>query len=283
VAVGHLAGASVTTGIQNTLVGGLAGDALTDADLITAVGYAALTTDTLGSNSTALGYGTLSSQNFTTATNSYNVAVGSLAGNQVTTGRENTLIGGRCGDSLTTGTGNTLVGQNATVDSVSRNVATVLGSDLASHAQDNTFRVKGDNGVYNTANTSTWNTTSDERIKKNIVDSSIGLSELNQIRVRNFEYRTASEITASELQEYNLEQLAVNKTGTQIGCIAQELEAVIPSAIIEDDRGVKNVQSDELLWHAIKSVQELSAQVTALTARSCRARIIRRTKCLKKQ
>ena len=36
--------------------------------------------------------------------------------------------------------------------------------------------------------------------------------------------------------------------------------------IKEDDRGVKNVQSDELTWHLIKAVQELSAKVTALEA-----------------
>ena len=80
------------------------------------------------------------------------------------------------------------------------------------------------------------------------------------------EYRTAEEITDSALQSYDLNQLAVKMTGVQVGCIAQELETVIPSAVIEDDRGIKNVQPDELTWHLIKAVQELSTKVAALEA-----------------
>ena len=37
-------------------------------------------------------------------------------------------------------------------------------------------------------------TTSDRRIKKNIVDNNEGLSLINQIAVKNFEYKTAEEI-----------------------------------------------------------------------------------------
>ena len=105
-----------------------------------------------------------------------------------------------------------------------------------------------------------------KRIKKNIVDSTVGLAEINKIKVRNFEYRSASEITDSALQSFDLEDLAIKKTGVQVGCIAQELETVLPSAVVEDDRGVKNVQGDEITWHLIKAVQELSAEVDALKA-----------------
>ena len=137
---------------------------------------------------------------------------------------------------------------------------------VGTHAADSSFRVVGEGGVYNTGNTSSWNTTSDERIKKNIVDSTVGLAEINKIKVRNFEYRTASEITDSALQSFDLEEIAVKQTGVQVGCIAQELETVLPSAVVEDDRGIKNVQGDELTWHLIKAVQELSVEVNALKA-----------------
>ena len=105
-----------------------------------------------------------------------------------------------------------------------------------------------------------------KELKKNIVDSTVGLAEINKIKVRNFEYRTAAEITDSSLQAYDLDQLAVRKTGVQVGCIAQELETVLPNAVVEDDRGVKNVQGDEITLHLIKAVQELSAEVDALKA-----------------
>ena len=105
-----------------------------------------------------------------------------------------------------------------------------------------------------------------ERIKKNITDSTVGLAEINQIKVRNFEYRTADEITDSALQAYDKDQIAVAMSGVQVGCIAQELKTVIPSAVGTDDRGIHTVQSDEINWHIIKAVQELSAKVTSLEA-----------------
>jgi hypothetical protein len=50
-------------------------------------------------------------------------------------------------------------------------------------------------GVYQGNNSSTWSTVSDERLKKNIVDNNDGLDKINQIQIRNFEYRPASEVT----------------------------------------------------------------------------------------
>ena len=62
-------------------------------------------------------------------------------------------------------------------------------------------------------------TTSDRRIKKNIVDNNEGLSLINQIAVKNFEYKTAEEIESDgEVPSTD----AVAKTGVQIGVIAQE-------------------------------------------------------------
>ena len=72
--------------------------------------------------------------------------------------------------------------------------------------------IKGDGGIYNTANTSSFNTTSDSRIKKEIVDNTQGLEVINKIRVCNFKYRTAEEIDAPELQEYDLKNIAVPNT-----------------------------------------------------------------------
>ena len=196
-----------------------------------------------------------------------NVAVGFEAGKAVTTGFYNTFVGGLAGDGLTTGSNNVIVGYDSDIDNSGRVGAVALGSELATHAANNSFRVKGDGGVFNTGNTSAWNTTSDRRIKKNITDSTVGLAEINKIQVRNFEYRTAKEITDSELQSYDLEDLAINKTGEQVGCIAQELAEIIPSAVVLDDRGVNNVQGDELIWHVIKAIQEQTALITSLTDR----------------
>ena len=119
---------------------------------------------------------------------------------------------------------------------------------------------------FHTGNTTTWSTTSDQRIKKDIVDNEQGLDVINAIKVRNFNYKTADEIAEAspELAKLNLKQIAVNKPELQIGAIAQEIETVLPECVMDDDNGVKQVNADRLIWHTIKAVQQLSDKVSAL-------------------
>ena len=106
-----------------------------------------------------------------------------------------------------------------------------------------------------------WETTSDRRIKKNITDSTVGLAEINQIQVRNFEYRTAEEITEVPSSQ------AVDKQGVQVGVIAQEIQSILPDTVTQESTGVLSVNPDNLTWHLVKAVQELSAKNDALEAR----------------
>ena len=110
-----------------------------------------------------------------------------------------------------------------------------------------------------------WATTSDERIKKNIVDNNSGLDILNQIQIRNFEYKTKEEIIKdnSELTDV-VESAVVEKEGLQLGVIAQELEKVLPDCVTTQSTGIKTVDSDNLTWYLINAVKELSAEVEKL-------------------
>ena len=193
--------------------------------------------------------------------------IGTDAGENITTSSGNICIGEDAGDTITDGYANVIIGENSDVDNASRVRAVVVGQAAATIAQNHTFRAIGDNGVYNSANSSTWSTTSDERIKKNIVDHTKGLNVINQVKVRNFEYRTAEEITDSALAGKNVADIAVNKTGVQTGLIAQEIETVRPECVQVDDWGVKRVNRDELFWDMLKAIQELSTKVTALEAK----------------
>ena len=56
-------------------------------------------------------------------------------------------------------------------------------------------------------------------------------------------------------------------TETQLGVIAQELELVAPNCVKTSEKGVKTVASDELFWHMLNAIKELSAKVTALEAK----------------
>jgi Chaperone of endosialidase len=115
--------------------------------------------------------------------------------------------------------------------------------------------------VFNGANTTTWNTSSDSRIKKNIVSNNVGLEKITQIKVRNFEYRKADEIT--ELPK----EAAVQVEGVQLGVIAQELQSILPECVFEQANGVLSLKTDNLIWHLVNAVQELSAEITALKAK----------------
>ena len=91
----------------------------------------------------------------------------------------------------------------------------------------NTSFLRGSSGCYQENNSSSWSTTSDIRIKKNVVDNNVGLDAIEKIRVRNFEYRTKVEITDDE----NLEAVACEKTGTQLGVIAQAIPEESPAVV----------------------------------------------------
>jgi hypothetical protein len=124
----------------------------------------------------------------------------------------------------------------------------------------NTGFYGGFSAVYNQANSSSWSTTSDRRIKKNIEDNSVGLDQINQIRVRNFEYRTEDEI--DELPTH----CRIEKEGVQVGVIAQEIMDILPDVVNQESTGCYRVDPDNLTWYLINAVQELSAKVTALEA-----------------
>tara|TARA_R100000315_G_scaffold58984_1_gene34493 strand:- start:343 stop:810 length:468 start_codon:yes stop_codon:yes gene_type:complete len=135
----------------------------------------------------------------------------------------------------------------------------VLGYNVSGQGT-NTFKVKASSGSYQSNNSSSWSTTSDERIKKNIINNNFGLNAINQIQVRNFEYRTEDEITDFK----NPKVVKVDKEGTQIGVIAQEIEKILPECVKTQSTGVKTVDSSNLTWYLINAVKELSAKVTAL-------------------
>ena len=123
------------------------------------------------------------------------------------------------------------------------------------------FINNGSGGTYQGNNSSSWSTTSDQRLKKNIADNNIGLDAITSIRVRNFEYRLPEEVDA-ELKSTD----AVNRTGVQLGVIAQELQAVLPECVKQESTGVLSVDTDNLTWYMINAIKELKAEFDAYKA-----------------
>ena len=95
-----------------------------------------------------------------------------------------------------------------------------------------------------------------------MVDNNTGLDKINQIRVRNFEYRKPEEVDSSLPPES-----AIDKEGLQLGVIAQEIETILPDVVITETTGCKSVNPDNLTWYLVNAVKELSARVQELESR----------------
>ena len=152
-----------------------------------------------------------------------------------------------------------MIGMNARNTAVDNDYEIVIGRDATGKGANTGFMLAS-SGMYQSNNSADWSTTSDRRIKKNIVDNNEGLSKIENVRVRNFEYKTHDEITDFD----NPAAAVVEKEGVQLGVIAQELEEIIPEAVSTTSDGVKVVDKDRLTWHLVNAVKELSAKITAL-------------------
>ena len=122
----------------------------------------------------------------------------------------------------------------------------------------NTGFINANGSLYQGSNGTLWSITSDQRLKKNIVDNTTGLNAINAIQVRNFEYRLPEEVTELEANS------AIDIKGIQLGVIAQELQAILPECVKTESTGVMSVDATNLTWYLINAVKELSAELDAL-------------------
>jgi hypothetical protein len=272
-AVGYQAAYSNTSGANNTAVGyfalkSTAGNTANN----TAVGSNALQANTSGENNTAVGY--QAGYSNTTATEGAffgyqagrdttagsNTIIGSSAGVGVTTGSNNTMLGTASGNwvnVLTTGANNVYLGYGCNPSSATVSNETIVGYNGTGKGTTTGFYVAS-GGNYQSNNSASWSTTSDQRLKKNIVDNTTGLEVINKIQVRNFEYRIADEVTDLPKEQ------VIDKTGIQLGVIAQELQTILPECVKEQSTGVLTIDTDNLTWYLINAVKELKAEIDQL-------------------
>jgi hypothetical protein len=229
---------ALTTGTNNAAFGRGAGLGITTGTVNACFGVNSGTGITTGNNNMSFGY----QANLNTTSGSNNVAIGRDANEVNTTGNDNICIGTSADTSAADGATQVVVGYG------------LVGKG------NNTGYFGGSSGVYNSANNSSWSTTSDRRIKKNITDNNTGLDKINQLQVRNFEYRTLDEVVDFD----NAKAAYVDKQGTQVGVIAQEIQEVLPDVVEEMTTGVLTVNPDNLTWYLVNAVKELSAEIKAL-------------------
>jgi len=186
-----------------------------------------------------------------------NVIVGAASGANFTTGNSVVIVGQGAGAGLTTGGSGTYIGANATASSGSVGSEIVIGTGggPTGKGASTGYIYPNGGGVYQGNNSASWSVTSDQRLKKNIVDNNIGLEKIAAIQVRNFEYRLPEEVDA-ELKPTD----AIQKEGVQLGVIAQELQAVLPECVKTESTGVMSVNADNLTWYLVNAIKELDAK-----------------------
>ena len=262
-AVGYQSLYANTTGTKSTAVGGYALTANTTGTN-TAFGYVSLYSNTTGTNNVAVGHndGTNNAALQSATTGSSNSALGVAALGSSTTGTGNTALGYLAGSNIITGAYNIFIGPNTAGSGTGFNQEVVIGTTggaviTGKGANTGFFNANG-GGIYQGNNSSAWSVTSDQRLKKNIVDNTVGLDAITSIRVRNFEYRTEDEIT--ELSKH----CVIQKDGVQLGVIAQELQVVFPDCVKQESTGVLSVDTDNLTWYLVNAIKELKAEIDIL-------------------
>ena len=105
----------------------------------------------------------------------------------------------------------------------------------------------------------TWATSSDERVKENIVDMEPALDTLLQLKPRRFNFK---------------DSYRPNRKDTEVGFIAQEVKEAIDKhdasdygAWNADGDGRQRVSREQFVVSLVKAVQELSAKVEELEAK----------------
>jgi hypothetical protein len=256
VALGYQAAYSCTAG-DTVAIGTGAAKAVTSVYNTTAVGMLALNSCTTGADNTAIG----SNAGKATTTGGSNTAVGYQALVANTTGSNNISLGWYANNFSTTGSYITAIGYNAypnAVGDTNELIISCVTGGTGGKGTNTGFITVGTGGIYQGNNSLSWSVTSDKRIKKNIVDNNNGLDIINQIQVRNFEYRLPEEITEVPQDQ------AVQKQGVQLGVIAQELKEILPECVKTESTGVMTVDADNLTWYLVNAVKELTARIKQL-------------------
>ncbi len=166
-----------------------------------------------------------------------NTFFGKNSGLNNTSGLSNTLIGGDAGDAISTGDNNTMVGFSTDGSSADAQNQIVIGCQ-ADGQGDNTAVIG--NGfittVYMNENgTASVMSSSDRRMKRNILDSKLGLNFIKELRPVQYYWKNKLDFPSEFIENETAEELkeATTQPRIQHGLIAQEVKEVIDKLGIE--------------------------------------------------
>ena len=239
-------------GLQNVCIGYQAGEDLDENSTVNVlVGYQA-------------------GMNITGFTGTGNVCIGGSAGNAVT--NQNNVCIGNGSDSTTTF--GVAIGQNVTTTG---SYGIAIGNAISSAADTITVgrASAGNYWSMDFTSSTTWAHSSDSRMKRNIQDDTLGLSFINDLSTKTFQWKPSEEFP-EEWENYTLDK-DDNKVYPEMhdrvmhGMIAQDVKIALDNAGIstfeawkENEKGIQQLAPASFVYPLIKAVQELSAKVDAM-------------------
>ncbi|MDY2737104.1 tail fiber domain-containing protein [Intestinibacter sp.] len=97
--------------------------------------------------------------------------------------------------------------------------------------------------VTGTAEATTFNATSDKRLKENIID-----------------YKPEKSILDLPIKKFDF----IDGPKNQIGCIAQDLKEICPEIVNENEKGYLSIQENKLVYLLLDEVKKLKNEVEEL-------------------
>ena len=214
------------------------------------------------------------------ATGNDNTAIGTGAGIAVTSGVKNVYIGSDAGSDATDADNNVFIGYGTRNDNAGTSSQVVLGYQARS--QGGGYFTVG-NGASSWTRVdigaTTWYSSSDERLKKNVNNLNVGLNFINDLRPVTYNWKTKGEVDSSlPHYEENSTELVRNgdsAVGLQYGFIAQEIKQAVDTHNVENNGdvwaenndGIQDIGTTGLIPMLVKALQEADDKIDALTAR----------------
>ena len=260
---GNGGGAASNKCTHNTILGYSAMPAITSGTSNVAIGFASLYANTTGYNNIAIGNNSLQSN----TTGLGNIAIGSsvgtsgngnnklyiggfMDGNAVRYTGTNALIYGDMENRKLTVNGDfTISGTGYIKTSSGTTSKIVTEADL----QRLTYRYPTGVALGGTAYVGVPDTgyiISDARLKNISGDSTAGLKEISQLKVKNFTYKNDKKKTP------------------HVGVIAQDLQKVFPHSVFQDGLSKYfKISREEIFWACVNAIKELNEKFQDLAAK----------------
>ena len=114
----------------------------------------------------------------------------------------------------------------------------------------------------------TFSNPSDINLKKNVKQFQGALSKVLQLNAVTYEWKSEEELKGIRKPDEKGEYGAFNfSEGTQLGVIAQEVEAILPELVHTDSDGIKSVDYIKMTPVLIEAIKELKSENDELKAR----------------